>query len=158
MSWLEFISKISETMAWPAAVALIAFWLKDKIATLLLRLTSIKYKEFAAQFAEATKEIINEKTSAEERKEWKKQQVIHETPHYKLYSNGVLVEKLTLKILPNTSARQVTFPISFPNEVLSVQQSGEIEASISGLSVTGCNLSFSPSPKERELNLTISGI
>lgn len=57
MDWLTFISKIVETIAWPAVAIFVFFGLKDKVLELFPILRKLKYKDLEAEFGEGVREV-----------------------------------------------------------------------------------------------------
>ena len=112
------------------------------------------------EFAEVSKKIIEDKTYGKE--SLIKHQIvtsrIWETGYYKLYSNGVLVEKCIVKLLANSDKTQVIFPIAFPNEPTNIQIVGDVDARVILLNQGNCTLAFTTSSVDRDVELRISGI
>jgi hypothetical protein len=50
MDFLTFISSLVQSLAWPAAIALIAFWFRGELRSLFPRLRRIKHKETEIEF------------------------------------------------------------------------------------------------------------
>jgi hypothetical protein len=64
MDWLSFISKVIESIAWPATVAAVVFILRDSIEDLIKPLNKLKYGELEVEFGEemqAVEKSANEK-------------------------------------------------------------------------------------------------
>lgn len=60
MGWLEFIARIVEALAWPAAIVF-AMWLwRSHLARLIRLVRSMRYKEFEVNFGEALGEAEEE--------------------------------------------------------------------------------------------------
>jgi|GEM_PF-5664219 len=57
MNWLEFISSIIESLAWPAALFGILFLFRAKAAALLPYIGKLRYKEFELEFRESMREL-----------------------------------------------------------------------------------------------------
>lgn len=82
----------------------------------------------------------------------------HETAYYKLYSNGLLIQNIKLLVAPGVEKLPLVYPITFPNELLSIQVIGEEAAWPVRASLGNCELKITPSSHEREIQLKISGI
>jgi len=159
MSWLEFFSSVLKTIAWPSIIGVIAFIYRNKISTMIHRLISVKYKDLDIKFAEVSKAMIDGNFSEKEKKEYQQLQIIYdEPPFFRLYANGMLVQKIILSIKAYVSSSDVTFVVVFPNEVISIQPSGSIDIVVSNLTVSGCDLSYTSSTEDREVTLIVSGI
>jgi hypothetical protein len=52
MDWLTFISEIIRSIAWPSAIALIAWWFRSEIRGLVPRLTRFRHNETEFEFAQ----------------------------------------------------------------------------------------------------------
>jgi len=157
MDYKQFVSTVVGHLAWPFAILAIAFLLKEKLNAALDKLISLKYHGLQLTFADASKKIIQEKVSKKEKKELLRQQVVHETPNYKLYSNGSLVQHLRdIKIAPHLQSADLLFPISFPNELTDIQIIGDIDARVQKAWLGGCVISFSPVDRERQVSMILS--
>lgn len=62
MSYLDFFSSIISSLAWPGAIVLLAWLMKDELRGLVnsLRITRFKLKDFEAEFAESMNSIEKE--------------------------------------------------------------------------------------------------
>lgn len=114
------------------------------------------------EFAEISKQIIEEKIPSAESGRLTKHQVVSsmlgENASYKLYSNGILAQRFKAKILAGKSQMNLTFPVAFPNEVTSIQVVGDLVAFITDLSSTGCRLNCSPQSSDKDLVILVSGL
>jgi hypothetical protein len=88
----------------------------------------------------------------------KLKQIVQEGPHYTLYSNGLLVEKMTVLLLPGESDKFLVFPIAFPNEVISIQIIGDIDWQLEKITPGNCRIKFAPVTTAREIDLKIVGL
>jgi len=157
MSWMEFSSSIVENIAWPLVVVIALFMLRNKISDLLLRLLAVKYKDFSLQFSEVSKKIVEGNLSSEEKSKWKSQQIEHETDYYRLYKNGMLVQNLNVSFR-STSPQRVVYPITFPNEVMSISAIGDLDIRVIDMGQSNCTISVPEINKEEVIKLVISGI
>lgn len=66
MDWLTFVSKLVDSLAWPATVAFAVYQLRDKLGELLPRLRKIKHKDTELEFAELVEELVQEKAAEPE--------------------------------------------------------------------------------------------
>ena len=114
------------------------------------------------EFPEVSRKIIEGKVDSSEKLELAKYQIFSSNTRdggdYKLYSNGTLVQKLSYKILAHSKTTQVTYPVSFPNEPVSIQVMGELNYSILEMNEGNCVLSYAPSDIDRDVTFIISGI
>ena len=69
MGLAELISNIVSAVAWPIAVGLCVFWLRDEIRGLLrsLRITKLKMKDFEAEFVESVDKVESELSEPKQR-------------------------------------------------------------------------------------------
>jgi hypothetical protein len=56
MGWLEFLSSVIESLAWPAAIAFVVYLLRNQIRALLAGLRSLAYGGVRAEFGEHVQE------------------------------------------------------------------------------------------------------
>lgn len=162
METLEFISKLVEFAAWPATVASLVFVLKKPISAALSRLASLKHGETELTFSEINKKLIEGNPTPDQKKQLTSHQVISEKlgdyGYYKLYSNGLLVQRFTIHLRAELTEQHATFPIAFPNELLSIQFVGDISAKITSLKVVGVDFYFEPSATNRSIEIIASGV
>lgn len=162
MGILEFIAKVIEFVAWPATVMAFAFFLKKPILAALSRLASLKHGDTELTFSEINKKLIEGNPTPEEKKKLTSHQVISEKlgdyGYYKLYSNGILVQKFTIHLRAGLKTQHALFPIAFPNELLNIQFLGDIRASVTNLKVGGFDFSFEPSTSNRSIEIIASGV
>jgi hypothetical protein len=159
MDCRQLISTIIGHLAWPIVTLIIAFFFKEKVNEALDKLKSLKYGAFEVTFAEISKKLITKEISEEEKTRLLRQQIVYETPYYKLYSNGSLIQHLKdITILGNTGSKDLTFPITFPNELTGIQVIGDIDVKVTKASLGSCTISFTPASKERQLTLILSGL
>ncbi len=64
MNWLDFISSLVASLAWPVTLLIVLFWLKDNLQSLFPFIERFKYKDFEVQFRAAVKEIAEESKTA----------------------------------------------------------------------------------------------
>jgi len=57
MNWLQFLSSVIQSLAWPAVVLIVVLMLKDSIAALIPRLKRFKHKDTELEFEEKVREI-----------------------------------------------------------------------------------------------------
>ena len=80
MDWLDFIASVVRSVAWPAALVLIAWLLRAELKALLGRLETVRHKETEASFARAVEDVsseVAERDDAERRKEVKRLDEAH---------------------------------------------------------------------------------
>lgn len=137
MDGFELAANLVKTLTWPAILTVGAFFVYRKravfgthVASTLQRLS--EFKAFGVEIKLA------------ERKDVPRLSSDIKTAYYKRYTNGILVQRMSLGIAGGIEMPLV-FPISFPNEVLSFQFVGcaplPIKAVTNGnfvLDATGC--------------------
>lgn len=148
MNKFEFINGMTQSLAWPILILIliiIVLWcFKDKVEKMAFEVLGAKFKVT----------LVKESTPENEGRT----SVRHESSWYKLYSNGILVQKFKINIASMSKDRQVTYPISFPNELISIQVIGSNRVWISEASLGNCILGIDPIVSEQEIELIISGI
>ena len=162
METLEFIAKLVEFAAWPATVASLVFFLKKPISVALSRLASLKHGDTELTFSEINKKLIEENPTPEQKKQLTSHQVISEKlgdyGYYKLYSNGLLVQKFTIHLRAGLTTQHAHFPITFPNELLNIQLIGDVTAKVTKLTIGGFDFSFEQSATNRSIEIIASGV
>lgn len=146
MTTLEFINGMTQTLAWPVLIAVLLLYYRNKLSEFAIEMMGAKFQ------VKLIKEGESQNTNAAS------PQIKHESAHYKLYSNGLLVQKLRLRVAPMIEELDITYPITFSNELLSIQAVGNETAWPTKVSLGNCKLKIVPSRDEREIQLTISGI
>jgi hypothetical protein len=114
------------------------------------------------EFAEISKQIIEDKIPSPERGRLTRHQVVSsmsgEISSYKLYSNGILTQRVKARIMAGKSQTNLTFPVAFPNEVTSIQVVGDLAANVTDLSSTGFQLNCPPQSSDKDLVIFVSGL
>jgi hypothetical protein len=153
-------------IAWPAfaidfvAVALLV------IATLPWVAPLVKSLElpggWKVEFAEISKQIIEEKIPPAEKGRLTRHQVVSshswDGGYYKLYSNGVLTQRFKVMIIAGREQTDLTLPIAFPNEVTSIEVLGDLAVNIVDLSSTGARLTYQPQSANKEVTILVTGL
>lgn len=57
MNWLEFVSSVLGSLAWPATVIVLVVVLRSPLGRILLTLTKLKYKDLELDFGRGLKEL-----------------------------------------------------------------------------------------------------
>lgn len=146
MNYLEFITGMTQALAWPMLIFALLFYYRNKLTEFAIEMQGAKLQVKLVKEGEAPK--VNQASLA----------VTNETSYYKLYSNGVLVQDLIIRVMPGIEKLPLIYPITFPNELLSIQIIGEDAAWTTRASLSNCDIKVAPSSQERELELRISGI
>lgn len=114
------------------------------------------------EFAEISKQIIEEKIPSTESWRLTRHQIVSsmsgESASYKLYSNGVLTQRFKARIMAGRSQTNLTFPVAFPNDVTSVQIIGDLAATVTDLSPAGFRLNCSTQTSDKDLVIVVSGL
>lgn len=162
MGNLEFIVKLIEHAAWPSVLMIGVCLLRKPIAAVLSRLATLKHGETELTFSEINKKLIEGGTTPEEKKSLASHQVMAEHygehGYFKLYSNGFLVQKVTIHIKAGTSTHQVMLPLAFPNELLNAQFIGNIDVKVISREIGRLDISFTPSATDRAIEVIASGV
>lgn len=146
MSYLEFIKDMTQTLAWPVLALVVLFYYRNSLSEFALEMLGGKLQVKLVKQGEAPKS--NTPSPA----------IQIETSHYKLYSNGLLVQNVRLRLLPNIEQFDIVYPITFPNELLAIQGIGNDPFWTEQASLGNCRIKVQPSRLEREIQLKISGI
>jgi hypothetical protein len=146
MSNLEFISSMTQTLAWPTFSLAVLFYYRSKLSEFALEMLGAKIQVKLIKEGEAPKSNTTSPT------------IKSESAHYKLYSNGLLIQVIKLRVLPDIENLELVYPVAFPNEILSIQSIGHDIVWPEQASLGGCRLKIQPSNYEREIQLKISGI
>ena len=59
MDWLQFISSIVESLAWPGSIVVLVLVLRSPVSRLLLALTRLKYKDLELDFGAELRELTD---------------------------------------------------------------------------------------------------
>lgn len=114
------------------------------------------------EFAEISKQIIEEKIPSTESKKLVRHQVVSsmsgENASYKLYSNGILTQRFKATAMAGSRQTNLPFPVAFPNEVTSIQVIGDLAATVTDLSSTGFRLNCPPQSSDKDLVIVVSGL
>lgn len=146
MTLLEFITGMTQALAWPVLIFALLFYYRNKLTEFAIEMLGVKLQVKLVKEGEGPK--ANAASLA----------IKNETAYYKLYSNGLLVQNLKLVVAPGIEKLPLVFPITFPNELLSIQVVGDDMAWPVRASLGNCDLKIAPSSNEREIQLRISGI
>lgn len=163
METLNFISSMTEHLAWPMTCLVIVLLLRKQLIALFSRMASIKHGDTELQFSQGSEILINKKPAPPEVKEKiRSQQVVTtqkwETGYYTLYSNGLLVQRVRIGIRAGQHKTNATFPVAFPNEVTNIQFVGGEPYLVDEASATGALISHSVSHEDRQVDLIVSGL
>ena len=163
MESFNFISAMTEHLAWPLICLVVLLIIRKQLMALFLRLGFIKHGGTELQFSKGSEVLINKETTSPEVKEKiRHQQVVTtqkwESGYYTLYSNGVLVQRIRIGICAGQHNTKVTFPIAFPNEITNIQFISNAQFFVSELSLTGALLTHSDDHENREIDLILSGL
>lgn len=58
MSWLEFIAKIIDSLAWPASILFVLFLIRGELPMIARSLKKLKYKDLELEFEKSAQEIV----------------------------------------------------------------------------------------------------
>lgn len=103
MSNLEFISSITQTLAWPAFALAILFYYRSKLREFALEMLGAKTQVKLIEEGEAPKSNTVSPI------------IKRELTHYKLYSNSLPIQVIKLRVLPNIERLELVCPVAFPN-------------------------------------------
>lgn len=146
MTTLELIIGLIQALTWPVLIVALLFYYRNKVVEFAIELLGAKLEVKLVKEGEGTH--VNKASPA----------IMQETSDYKLYSNGLLVQNLKLLIAPGIEKLSIVYPITFPNELLTIQVIGEDVAWPVRASLGNCDLKIAPSSRKREIQMKISGI
>ena len=58
MSWLEFIAKIIDSLAWPASILFVLFIIRGELPMIARSLKKLKFKDIELEFEKSAQEIV----------------------------------------------------------------------------------------------------
>ncbi|MEI2417921.1 hypothetical protein V8Z80_17215 [Orrella sp. JC864] len=109
-----------------------------------LPIESAEFGGLKLSFTRQSKKILSKDLSEKEKEHLKQQQVVlvevGPAGYYKLYANGILTQGLTVKIPAGTAQHSISWPIAFPNEVISVNIEGNTGIIVTKQTPGGCTL------------------
>lgn len=158
-----FASLITDHITWPLVVLLLAFCFRRLLQELIPRLTSLKHGDTELTFAEASKLAMSDTATDKEKAQIKRRQIISTGGDfdggsgYRLFSNGIFVQKLRVA-RSHQEICYFVFPITFPNEVTSVQVLGDVHARVVSVTASGCEIAFSAGSKSDRVLIIASGL
>lgn len=162
MSWLEFIEKTISHVAWPAIGLTFILLYRKPIAALIPRLKSAKIGALEAVLADLPPQIVEHLDVEKLGSKSPAARVVSSNsggPNgFKLYSNGVMVQRTRICLLPGRSKTDVVFPLSMINEPTSIQSLGGVDIKVESWRAGGCTVTFPPSNEERSVELVITGL
>lgn len=163
METLNFISSMTEHLAWPLTCLLIVLLLRKQLIALFSRVASVKHGDTEFQFSKGSEILLKKEPATPEVKEKIRiQQVVTtqkwETGYYTLYSNGVLVQRVRIGVRAGQNKTHATFPAAFPNEVTSIQFVGGEQFLVIEASTTGVLICHPVSHDDRQVDLIVSGL
>lgn len=59
MDWLEFVSAMVQSLAWPAALMICVLSLKEPLSDRMKELIKLKYKDFELEFDKRLQELVS---------------------------------------------------------------------------------------------------
>ena len=158
MDWFQFIAAIVGSLAWPILAVVVVLTLRRQIRSVLSRLILVKHGGTEFSFSGISKRILYSEPTTEERTKFKALQVVAETNYFKLYGNGLLVQKYKFKIQAFSKDSKIIYPSTFPNEPINIQVIGDFDVRVVIMNQGNCSLAFEPSNVDREIELVISGV
>jgi hypothetical protein len=85
-----------------------------------------------------------------------KRVISEENPYYRYYSDGELVQRVTVNIPAYSEEQSVVYPITFPNEVTNIQPVGNMAVNIKSITLGNCMLTFAVKATAWQIDLIIS--
>lgn len=158
MNCSEYIASLVEHLAWPLTTVFFALLFYRPLKNLIDSIETLKVGDKELGFAERTKRLILGKTKDADKEKYLKQQVLYEGPGYKLYSNGILVQRIAATIPESANERTFVFPITFPNELTHIQVINNSEIKVEKANLSNCTISITSAAKSRAFEIVISGI
>jgi hypothetical protein len=129
-----------------------------RVSALVPKIKRAKVGTAVIEIAEVSKRIIEEYPDAQERERLSRSQIVIDNKYYRLYANGVMVQRVKISIKARERDCVVTFPFTFPNEVPSAQVVGNIGVVISELNNGNLTMHIDPEAEDREVKLVLSGV
>jgi transcriptional regulator with XRE-family HTH domain len=83
--------------------------------------------------------------------------ISEENPYYRYYSDGELVQRITVNIPAYIGEQSVVYPITFPKEVTNIQPVGNMTVNVKNITLGNCILTFSVKATAWQIDLIISG-
>lgn len=65
MDWKSFLAYILSSLAWPSAIAYVAYLFKDEVTRLIARIAHVKYGEAEVRFQEIVTTLEDEGSSCQ---------------------------------------------------------------------------------------------
>lgn len=65
MNWVDSVARLLDAVAWPAAVLLVVWWLREPLGELIRGLRRLQYREFGAEFGRKIQELESKADEAE---------------------------------------------------------------------------------------------
>ena len=166
MSWLEFTAKTFEAtvryLSWPTFLFSVLLIFNDSFAKIIdrlsERLSTVKYKGIDIGFSNISKQIMENKTTDEEKESLRLKQIEKSRPYLTLYSNGIISQKLKISLKENETEKFIVFPEAFPNEIISIMIINNIDWNLKNVNLANCQIAFSPAPNQRGIDIIIIGI
>ncbi len=163
MEKFDFISSMTEYLAWPLTCLVTLLVIRKPLIDLFSRVGSIRHGDTELQFSKGSEALIKkEAISPEVKEQIRHKQIVTtqkwETGYYTLYSNGVLVQRQRIGICAGQNNTKVTFPVAFPNEVTNIQVIASDQFFVIELSQTGAVITHSVNHKNRQVDLILSGL
>lgn len=132
------------------------------IAQVLLILIALSvliyFRENLKQFRISSIETLGVKVLLERNGQNLQNELVYGSNHFKKYSNGLIIQEFELMVRSNVDKLQITYPITFPSQLMSIQFVGLENVWVVDATLGNCLIKMRPSNNERALRLIISGI
>ncbi|WP_065870012.1 hypothetical protein [Pseudomonas sp. 25 E 4] len=162
MGWLEFIEKAISHLVWPIIALTFITVFRKPVADLIPRLKSAKLLGLEAVLADLPPKLVEhldvKKLGAESPAARVISSYSNERFGFKLYSNGLMVQRLTLALQPGQTSAELLFPVAMINEPTSIQVLGVVNVNVESWRQGSCKITFPLSSDIRSVELVITGV
>jgi hypothetical protein len=170
---LEFIAALSGNISWPFVALVVLLVMYRPLIRIINNIRSIKHGDTEVTLGEmslsAWHRAKNPKndppvdSATNKKRDATKIEPILEsgenaTGSYKLYRNGVIIQKLSATIPAGHGEKSLTLPMFMVNEITNIQFIGDIDARVMEMNQRGFSFLFTPSAHERKIKMIISGV
>ena len=147
-AWATFSGSLVQAVAWPLLVGGLAFTFRKSIRSLAGEFAGFKFDlklvDAGTGRVPAAPESVHGRDMG--------------VASYRVYSNGMMVQTLTLRLPAGGRAHHVTYPLAFRKEVLSIQPIGPTAVTVLRAALGNCELFIPPGSPESEVELIITGL
>lgn len=162
MGWLEFIERTISHLVWPGIGLTFILLFRKPVEGLIPRLKSAKLGALEAVLAELPPQIVEHLDVKKLESKSPAARVVSsdcgENHGFKLYSNGVMIQRLKVSLPVDRISLEVFFPLAMINEPTSIQSLGGVDIKVESWWQGGCKITFPASSEPRAVELVITGL